>query len=63
LQAAIAACVGPAILTSIPGAPPWHGGCSPAEKKGRVVYDLLFLVVTIGFFALSLLYVNGCERL
>jgi len=27
------------------------------------MYDLLFLVVTIGFAAITLLYVSGCERL
>jgi hypothetical protein len=33
------------------------------RQEVSVMYDLLFLVVTIGFTVLSLLYIGGCERL
>jgi hypothetical protein len=29
----------------------------------RVMTDLFFLAVTVGFFALAIAYVHGCERL
>jgi len=30
---------------------------------GRVMRDVIFIAVTVVFFVVSLLYVNGCERL
>jgi K+-transporting ATPase KdpF subunit len=48
----------------------WHEACSsdPANgirvcKGDRLMMDILFLVVAIGFFAGAIAYVEGCERL
>jgi hypothetical protein len=30
---------------------------------GTVMRDVIFIAVTVVFFVVSLLYVNGCERL
>ena len=29
----------------------------------HLLYDILYLALTVGFFALMLAYVRGCERL
>jgi hypothetical protein len=31
--------------------------------RGGLVGDLIFVVVTVAFFALSVAYVKGCERI
>jgi hypothetical protein len=31
--------------------------------KGNGMLDLIFLIATVAFFALSLAYVKGCQRL
>lgn len=46
-----------AMLTGKPG---WHLPCTSAEGGPM---DLLFVVATIAFFAVSLAYVRGCDRL
>jgi hypothetical protein len=33
------------------------------RERGKSVLDVLMIAVTVGFFALSLAYVAGCERL
>jgi hypothetical protein len=34
-----------------------------AMHRERRMYDLVFVVVTIGFFALGVAYTRGCDRL
>jgi hypothetical protein len=31
--------------------------------KGGAMLDLIFIVVTVAFFALSIAYTRGCDRL
>ncbi len=40
---------------------PWHWTCK-ARPRGSTM-DLLFVVATIAFFVVSVLYVRGCDRL
>ncbi len=40
----------------------WHARCSLAAPRCRVK-DLVFVLITVGFFAVSWLYVRACERL
>jgi hypothetical protein len=42
--------------------PPWHGRCFRADE-GAPMTDLVFILVTLAFFALAAAYVLGCERL
>jgi len=35
----------------------WH------ERKEKSMLDVIFILATLGFFGLSVLYVRGCERL
>lgn len=34
-----------------------------SRAGGRTMSDLLFIAITVGFFALSLAYIEGCRRL
>ncbi len=39
----------------------WHRGCRPG---GQVIpMDLVLVAATVAFFAVSLAYVRGCDRL
>ena len=39
-------------------------GVSPARcATTRVMHDLLFIALVVGFFALATLFVAGCERI
>ena len=40
---------------------PWHQPCT-SDRQERPM-DLLFVFVTAAFFAASLAYVRGCDRL
>lgn len=51
---------------------PWHRLCAGATAGGQgaaqlrrpePMLDLLFLAVTIGFFAATVAYVHACDRL
>jgi hypothetical protein len=39
----------------------WHGRCWRIITKAMT--DLIFVSITIGFFAVAWLYVRACERL
>jgi hypothetical protein len=39
----------------------WHLPCNPWRPEGRM--DLVFVIATVAFFAVSLAYVSGCDRL
>jgi hypothetical protein len=39
----------------------WHRACNGA-RAGEPM-DLLFIAATVAFFAVSLAYVHGCDRL
>jgi hypothetical protein len=43
----------------------WSGGMAANKVLGRedFMWDLLMVGITIGFFIVALLYVNGCEKL
>ena len=37
----------------------WHVSC----VVQRAMWDLIFILATVAFFAVSLAYVEGCQRL
>jgi hypothetical protein len=47
----------------------WHAACSrqsyasvqPSSRRSHHMPDLIFILVTLGFFALAAGYVRGCE--
>jgi hypothetical protein len=39
----------------------WHLPCNPCRPEGRM--DLVLVIATVAFFAVSLAYVSGCDRL
>lgn len=39
----------------------WHLPCSRCRQEGRM--DLVLVIATVAFFAVSLAYVRGCDRL
>jgi len=43
-------------------APP-HAASSGRALRRRTMLDILFLAVTVGFFAASIAYVHACDRL
>jgi hypothetical protein len=45
------------------GAPFSLGVQSRSGKERALMSDLFFLILTVAFVAISLLYVNACERL
>jgi hypothetical protein len=47
-----------------------HAACGPARllhrlaiEGDKLMMDLLFVIVIVGFFAGAIAYVKGCERL
>jgi hypothetical protein len=40
----------------------WHLPCTPVLAEGDPM-DFLFVAATVAFFAASLAYVRGCDRL
>lgn len=40
-----------------------HEGLPPSHTSGTVMIDILYVLGTLGFFALMLAYVAGCARL
>lgn len=42
------------------GSPCWHGACC---SDRHAMTDLVLILVTIGFFAVAILYVAACDRL
>lgn len=48
-----------------PGAPriSRRKGLAPAMHRKRSMFDLVFIAVTIGFFALGVAYTRGCDHL
>jgi hypothetical protein len=39
------------------------GGANSSPLEIKTMLDVLFIVVTVAFFAISLAYTAGCERL
>mgnify|MGYP006268875807 CR=1 FL=1 len=55
-------------MQGVPGRQPmwlenfaWHLPCTTAQ--GGLTMDLVFVLATVVFFAVSLAYVRGCDRL
>jgi hypothetical protein len=36
---------------------------SPGDRRSSLMSDVFFLILTVAFAAISLLYVHACERL
>jgi hypothetical protein len=45
-----------------PADPGWHHPCTSRGAGGSML-DLIFVVVTVAFFAASFAYAHACERL
>ena len=47
------------------GVSPRRYGIAPAQRRAEELFmlDLIFILVTVGFFALAVGYTRGCERL
>ena len=58
-------------MVALPIDPGYPAGAEPARRSGRRVrnpgddtmLDILFLALTVGFFAASVAYVHACDRL
>jgi hypothetical protein len=45
-----------------PTDPCWHPRCT-SRSPGGTMLDLVFVIVTVAFFATSIAYTSACERL
>jgi hypothetical protein len=52
----------PARRPALPGKFDWHLPCT-GVRPGVTRMDLIFVFAAIAFFAVSLAYVSGCDRL
>jgi hypothetical protein len=50
-------------MSRLSGLSPWSVACSQPSSKGVAMLDLLFIGLSVGFFALAWLYARWCNQL